>query len=149
MTEPLVTADILEFRMVGGVEVSPDGRQVAFTVITQDPDENQVRSAIWVVPADASRPARQLTAGKGRDLHPSFSPDGTRLAFTSNRDKDWRQDLYVVDLGGGEPRLVVKTPRGVADFAWSPDGERFAILARPDWPANPGGGEAPLHRKPP
>ncbi|MEP7104889.1 MAG: S9 family peptidase [Chloroflexota bacterium] len=142
MAEPLVTADILEFRMVGGVEVSPDGRQVAFTVITQDPDANLSQSAIWLVPADGSRPARQLTSGKGRDLHPRFSPDGTRLAFTSNRDQEWRPDLYVVDLGGGEPRLVVKTPRGLADFAWSSDGERFAILARPDWPEN-------ADRKPP
>jgi len=123
--------------MVGGVETSPDGRQVAFTVITQDPEENQQRSAIWLVPADASTPARQLTAGKRRDLRPRFSPDGGRLAFISNREKEWRQDLYVVDLRGGEPRQVLKTPRGIADFAWSPDGTRLAILARPDWPADP------------
>jgi dipeptidyl aminopeptidase/acylaminoacyl peptidase len=142
MAEPLVTADILQFRMVGGVQVSPDGRQVAFTVISQDPDANQQKSAIWLAPADGSQPARPLTSGQGRDLSPRFSPDGTRLAFTSNREQDWRQDLYVVDLRGGEPSLAVKTPRGVADFAWSPDGERFAILARPDWPANP-------DRKPP
>ena len=116
MPDPLVTADILEFRMVGAVETSPDGRQVAFTVVTQDPDENQQRSAIWLAPADGAAPARQLTAGKRRDLHPRFSPDGTRLAFTSNRDKEWRQDLHVVDLGGGEPHQVLKTPRGIADF---------------------------------
>jgi len=40
MAEPLVAADILQFRMVGGVQVSPDGRRVAFTVISQDPDAN-------------------------------------------------------------------------------------------------------------
>ena len=123
--------------MVGGVGTSPDGRQVAFTLITQDAEENQQRSAIWLAPADGSAPARQLTAGKRRDLHPLFSPDGGRLAFTSNREKEWRQDLYVADLRGGEPRQVLKTPRGVADFDWSPDGTQFAILARPDWPANP------------
>ncbi|HEX6350609.1 MAG TPA: S9 family peptidase [Candidatus Dormibacteraeota bacterium] len=138
----MAVADILEFRMVGGVETSPDGRWVAFTVITQDPDENQQRSAIWLAPADGSAPARRLTAGKRRDLRPRFSSDGGRLAFTSNREKEWRQDLYVLDLRGGEPRQVLKTPRGVADFDWSPDGSRFALLARPDWPANP-------DRKPP
>jgi dipeptidyl aminopeptidase/acylaminoacyl peptidase len=136
MPDPLVSADILEFRMVGGVETSPDGRQVAFTLVTQDPDENQQKCAIWLAPADGSAPARQLTAGKRRDLHPRFSPDGTRLAFTSNREKEWRQDLHVVDLSGGEPHQVLKTPRGIADFDWSPDGKSFAILARPDWPEN-------------
>ena len=137
MAEPLVAADILQFRMVGGVQVSPDGRRVAFTVISQDPDANLQKSAIWLAPADGSQRARPLTSGQGRDLSPRFSPDGTRLAFTSNREQDWRHDLYVVDLRGGEPLLAVKTPRGVGDFAWSLDGERFAILARPDWPASP------------
>ena len=111
MPDPLVTADILEFRMVGGVETSSDGRQVAFTVVTQDPDENQQKSAIWLAPADGSSPARQLTAGKRRDLRPRFSPDGTRLAFTSNRDKEWRQDLHVVDLGARDRRLRLVTRR--------------------------------------
>jgi len=142
MPDPLVAGDILQFRMVGGVEASPDGRQVAFTVFTQDADENQQRSNIWLAPADGSTPARRLTAGTRRDLRPRFSPDAARLAFTSNREQEWRQDLHVVDLAGGEPRQVLKTPRGIADFAWSPDGTRFAILARPDWPENP-------DRKPP
>lgn len=124
-------------RMLADPQLSADGTLVAATVVTQDPDADQTRSAIWVVPADGSEPARPLTRGPRRDQRPRFSPDGRRLAFLSNREKEWRTDLYVLDLAGGEPARVARLPRGVLDFDWSHDGSRFALLARPDWPDDP------------
>src|SRR5260370_10332322 len=119
---------------VGGAGGVAAGDLVAVTVITQDPDANQQRSAIWVVPADGSAPPRQLTRGPRRDHRPRFSPDGKRLAFLANREQEWRNDLYILDLAGGEPTSVARLPRGIIEFDWSPDGRRLALLGRPDWP---------------
>lgn len=137
MSDSLTPKDILEIEMVAEPQISPDGSLVAFTLITQDAEANQARSSIWVVPADRSTPARRLTRGPARDQRPRFSPDGKRLAFLSNREREWRQDLYSLDLAGGEPVRVARLPRGVLDFDWSPDGRRLALLGRPDWPSDP------------
>lgn len=80
---------------------------------------------------------RRLTQGARRDSRPRFSPDGARLAFLSNRDREWRHDLYVLGLDGGEAVNEASLPRGIADFAWSPDGARFALTGLPTWPADP------------
>lgn len=142
MSEPLRPEDILAVKMLGDLRVSPDGRTAAFTLVTQDANTNQQTIAIWLVDTDGSAPPRRLTSGTRRDQRLRFSPDGRRLAFLSNREKEWRADLYVLDLAGGEPARAAALPRGVLDFDWSPDGGRFALLGRPDWPDDP-------DRKPP
>jgi dipeptidyl aminopeptidase/acylaminoacyl peptidase len=137
VSEPFGPEDILAIRMLVEPNISPDGRLVAVTLILQDREANQTRSEIWTVPADGSAPPARMTRGPRRDQRPRFSPDGTRLAFLSNRERDWRNDLYVLNLGGGEAVRVAHLPRGILDFDWSPDGTRFTILGRPDWPADP------------
>lgn len=137
MGDSLTPKDILELHMVAEPQASPDGTLVAFTVVTQDAEANQARSSIWVVPTNGSGPPRRLTRGPARDQRPRFSPDGKRLAFLSNREREWRHDLYLLDLAGGESMRVARLPRGILDFDWSPDGRRLALLGRPDWPSDP------------
>ena len=52
----------------------------------------------------------QLTDGDYEDQGPTWSPDGTRIAFSSARHDTWDidliRDVYVVDSGGGEPRRL-------------------------------------------
>ena len=141
-TGPLTSEDILDLRVVGDVVLAPDGRSVAYVVVTLDGDSNEQRSSIWLAPTDGSRPPRRLTHGPKRDSRPRFSPDGTRLAFLSNREKDWRSDLYILGLDGGEPAREASLPRGIADFAWSADGRKVALVGLPRWPEDP-------DRKPP
>lgn len=137
MGAPLTPKDILEMQMVAEPQVSPDGALVAFTVVTQDAGANQARSSIWVIATDGTGSPRRLTRGPARDQRPRFSPDGKRLAFLSNREREWRQDLHLLDLAGGESTRVARLPRGILDFDWSPDGRRLALLGRPDWPSDP------------
>src|SRR5581483_4537230 len=81
------------------------------------------RRHVFVVPADGSEPARQLTDGDFEDGPPSWSPDGTRLVFAAGRHEDWDVepfvDLYVVPASGGEPRPLTRTDAEYEAPAWS------------------------------
>jgi dipeptidyl aminopeptidase/acylaminoacyl peptidase len=119
--------DVLTLKVVSDPQLSPDGRWIAYVVATPDTSENAIAAAIWLVKADGSAPARRLTAGRKRDTAPRWSPDGSRLAFISNRED--RPQLWSIDPTGGEPERMVETKHAVGSFAWSPDGRRIAYLA--------------------
>jgi dipeptidyl aminopeptidase/acylaminoacyl peptidase len=83
----------------------------------------------------ASKKLERLTAGKADEGSPSWSPDGTRIAFTSNRNEDPDREpsaqLFVVDAKAGstEKALTAPTSRGGRGKAeWSPDGKWIAFL---------------------
>lgn len=94
--------------------VSPDGTQVAFVALGD----------LWIAPVRAGEvlPAR-LTHDAFVEAYPAWSPDGARLAFSS--DRDGSMDLWVRDLGDGRERKVASR---AAAAAWSPDGTRLAFL---------------------
>ena len=64
---------------------------------------------LWIVDV-TSGDARRITSGSRGDGQPAWSPDGTRIAFVSNRgagaDLAWRSDVYVVPVEGGPATRV-------------------------------------------
>ena len=75
-------------------------------------------SNIWVMNADGSGDT-QLTfevSGSNGSLGVSWSPDGTRIAFTS--DRDGNPEVYVMDADGTGPTRVTTTVGGVSALAW-------------------------------
>jgi dipeptidyl aminopeptidase/acylaminoacyl peptidase len=94
-----------------------------------DPEANDYASAIWLVPADGSSPGRELTSGEKQDLAPRWSPDGSSLAFLSNRERKAKQ-LYVISTSGGEARRLTDLDEDVAEPVWSRDGARLAFSSR-------------------
>src|SRR5678816_3371814 len=88
------TADqILSLKRAGSPEISPDGRWVAYTIRETNWDDNNFETEIWL--ADVSTgSARQLTNAKKSSQSPSWAPDGSKLAFISDRT-DKRQ-IYLI-----------------------------------------------------
>ena len=70
-----------------GVAVSPDGQRVAFTADEFDPDADERRSSLFVVPTDGSEEPYRLTRASDAQM-PKWSPDGDRLAFVAARESD-------------------------------------------------------------
>ena len=112
---------------VSDPQTAPDGSRVAYVVTRPDKEANEMRTSVWVVPADGSSPARQFSRGN-KDHSPRWSPDGRYLAFVSERGE--KNQLFVASLEGGEAKQVTKAEHGVSQPAWSPDGRRLAYTAR-------------------
>ncbi len=170
MPRPAQPDDLYRLHVPTDPRLSPDGRWVAFTVTRAAVANDGYRASVWLAPADGSAPARRLTYGPRSDAHPRFSPDGMTLAFLSDRrtkveddpereavkDRQDEVQVHLLPLGGGEARRLTDLPRGVVDFAWSPDGSQFAVLSsslgatleadarRRGRPAPPKPGETPL-----
>jgi dipeptidyl aminopeptidase/acylaminoacyl peptidase len=123
--------DVYALTGVSDPRVSPDGKTVAYAVWSIDGEESEYRANIWFAAVDGSSPPRRFTTGEKRDGQPRWSPDGTRLAFTSSRAEKEPGQLFVLPVhGGGEAVRLTKLKEDVADVAWSPDGTKIAFSAR-------------------
>jgi dipeptidyl aminopeptidase/acylaminoacyl peptidase len=113
---------------VGTPALSPDGKNVAYTVSVYDMEENRGNGDVWIVPLAGGTP-RRLTTNRASDGAPAWSPDGKRIAFTSRRDEDKVNQLYVISVDGGEPERVTEMPLAVSNPTWLPDGKRVAFVS--------------------
>jgi Tol biopolymer transport system component len=91
--------------------VAPDDRTIAYVW-----DGNQSKFEIYIRSIDGG-PARLLTQGQGNDFYPSFSPDGTLLAFL--RNDGWEGKLIVVPVRGGTEHVVATI--ATAPGQWTED----------------------------
>ncbi len=142
----------------GDVTWLPDGSAVIVTVkdaATPQPDDapkvydrvryksdeggllDLRRKHLWVLPLDG--PSRKLTDGDWDDAQPAISPDGTTVAFTSNRtadrDRNTVSDIWTVPLRptrGGAPTRVTTERGQYTNPSWSPDGTAIACLGTAD-----------------
>jgi len=69
-------------------------------------------------------PLTRISSGAHQDITPAISPDGSKIAFASNRDGQW--DLYVLDLSTGETSRFTDTRAYEGNPTWSPDGKWLA-----------------------
>jgi dipeptidyl aminopeptidase/acylaminoacyl peptidase len=125
---PITPEDLYLLKNAGDVQLSPDGARVAYVLTRIDPEADEYRANIWVVPAAGGAPA-QFTYGSKNDSAPRWSPDGRSLAFLSDRGGDKAQ-LYIMPADGGEARQLTKLPNGAGAAVWSPDGSRILFAAR-------------------
>lgn len=69
-----------------------------------------------------------LTTSEGREMHPFFSPDGSRIVFAWSGPEDDNFDLYVAAVDGGAPVRLTNHPDPDLSPAWSPDGRWIAFF---------------------
>ncbi|HUK13439.1 MAG TPA: S9 family peptidase [Thermoanaerobaculaceae bacterium] len=112
---------------IGDPQPSRDGSRIAYVASYTDLANAKRWSELRIVNADGSGD-RALTQGRHLDASPRWSPDGTAIAFTSDRAGEETQ-LFLLRLDGGDPRQLTTFPMGVGDPVWSPDGRFIALAA--------------------
>src|SRR3954470_2239333 len=124
-TSPTID-DLISLKRVGSPEISPDGKLVAYTIRETNWDDNRYDTNIWIADVAAGTTWR-LTNAKKSSNSPQWSPDGSRLAFASDRS-DKRQ-LYLIDPRGGEAEQLTTLDESPSGFRWSPDGKQIAFTS--------------------
>ncbi|MBZ5701233.1 MAG: S9 family peptidase [Acidobacteriia bacterium] len=122
---PLTPEAALNLRTLSDLQFSPDGARLA-VVVTEPPKGEGRAHHIWVLDK-ATSALRQFTFSAKSETSPRWSPDGSALAFLSNREEF--AQIYLLRAGGGEAAPLTKGKRNITSFAWSPDGKQLAFLA--------------------
>ena len=114
---------------------SPDGKRIAF-VSNRDGHVNirgRLTYEIYVMDANGEN-QQNLTNDPSNDRSPSWSPDGKRIVFSSDRDndRDHNIEIYVMDNDGDNQERLTDNLTEDQYPSWSPDGKRIAFSARRD-----------------
>jgi dipeptidyl aminopeptidase/acylaminoacyl peptidase len=123
--------DALDQQSVGDPQLSPDGKQILFTVDKADWKQNRRVGHIFRINADGSNQS-QLTFGDRGESSPRWSPDGKSVAFTTRRDPDTSNQVYLLSVEGGEARRLTNHPTSPGSLTWAPDGKSIYFLASDD-----------------
>lgn len=124
--------------VVGGVELSPDGRTAVVAVSRPNYERNKNESELYAVDI-ASGAIRQLTFERRSLGGAQFSPDGRTLAFLAP-GSDGSMQVWLLPMAGagGEARRLTSHPTGVQHFSWRPDGAAIAFAASDEAPKREG-----------
>jgi dipeptidyl aminopeptidase/acylaminoacyl peptidase len=117
----------LKIKAMGTPRVSPDGKRMVYTVneAVMTADKSEFVTQIWMANL-ATKQNTQLTFSEKSSTNPKWSPDGNWIAFLSNR-KDNRNNLYLLNVNGGEAEPLTELKSAVNNFDWSPDGRSIAF----------------------
>jgi dipeptidyl aminopeptidase/acylaminoacyl peptidase len=102
---------------------SPDFRKLVFTSNRADPDHNNFDVHVMNVNGSG---VRRLTSTTGLDTEPVFSPDGTKIAFSTQRFGAGL-DIAVMDTNGGNVRRLTSSSDDEIEPAWRPDGQEIVF----------------------
>ncbi len=118
---PLKSERTVEFTTDEGtwisLDVSPDGKTIIFELLGD----------LYTLPIDGGE-ARLLMGGMAFDSQPRYSPDGSMIAFLS--DREGSENVWIAKADGSEPKQLSKDPQGrFVSPSWTPDGE-YVIVSR-------------------
>lgn len=119
----ITSGDLWRMKRIGDMILSPNGEWLAYEVTQHNVEKNSRNTDIYLV-SNMGGSERQMTTHEGYDGDPCFSPDGSILAFLS--DRSGRRQIHVLSMDGGEAQQITALGTDVNDFIWSPDGKYFA-----------------------
>ena len=130
---PLITSRTLKFTTDEAswisLDVSPNGQTIVFDILGD----------LYTIPIAGGK-ATRITSGMGWDQQPRYSPDGSKIAFVS--DRNGSKNVWIANADGTKPHIITKSERiNFSSPIWSADGQ-YVIAARTGqlWMYNTNGG---------
>ena len=121
---PFDVETLLRIQRIEEPVLSPDGKQLAFTVATPDLLTNSVPKQIYLVPVTGGAP-RQLTREGTDNERPRWSPDSHQIYFISTRGGS--SQVWTMDADGAHPRVITHLPTEASGVLISPDGKKLVF----------------------
>jgi len=144
--QPFQREDVFELEWVSSPQISPDGKRVVYVRNGMDIMTDSRGGNLWLSNPDGSGQV-PLTGRDANEGSPAWSPDGSRIAFTSSAGNG--TEIYVYWIDDGRFARLTQLQRSPRGLSWSPDGKTIAfsmlvpgepaVLVTP--PAKPEGAE--------
>ncbi|HXB19954.1 MAG TPA: S9 family peptidase [Candidatus Solibacter sp.] len=120
--------DMHRFQDVRDVQISPEGKWVAYTLNSVDTTADKSDSDVWMVSWDGSQQVR-LTSSPENETAPRWSPDGHYLSFLSGRKgKTKGTQVWLLDRMGGEAQQLTDVKGRISSYSWSPDSKQLLLV---------------------
>jgi len=130
LADGMTLADIARLQSVGQVEISPDGRHVAYTVSVprdlREEDDGSAWSELHVLGPDGEPSV--FIGGQVNIRSIGWRPDRGMITFIARRGDDEDSQLHGIPISGGEARKLAELPGGVSGYSFSPDGMQVALI---------------------
>ena len=125
-SDRLSAMDIFNLQYAADPQISPDGARIVYVRNFADVQSDKNYSNLWIINFDGSDD-RALTTGNFSDTSPRWSPDGTRLAYLS--DRDGKTQIYVRWMDTGQTAKLTNLENAPQNIAWSPDGKQLSFAS--------------------
>lgn len=112
---------------IGSVAVSPDEKQIAYTVSYYSVPQNKSNSEVFVMDADGSANT-QITQSTWKEAQPVWFKDGKKLAFLSSESGS--NQVWEMNPNGTERKQLTRYDGDIEGFSFSPDGKRLLFIAQ-------------------
>ena len=112
---------------IGSVAVSPDEKQIAYSVAYYSVPENKSNNELFVMNADGSS-NRQITRDSWQESQPVWIKDGKKVAFLCNESGS--SQVWEMNPDGTERKQLTRYEGDIEGFAFSPDGKKLLFIAQ-------------------
>ena len=109
------TQEFLTMRSLSSPRMSPDGTLIVYMFREKEKWDSRANNNLWIISTGGTK-RFQLTNSDKNDWNPLWSPDGSKVAFLSNRSG--KSQVHVISLSGGESQQVTSAEKGVSSYRW-------------------------------
>jgi dipeptidyl aminopeptidase/acylaminoacyl peptidase len=121
----LTPQDYLAMSSFSSPRISPDGKQIVYVFGEKEKWDRPANYNLWLISIDGIK-RMQLTNSSKNDRNPLWSPDGSKIAFLS--DRSGKTQVHVIALSGGESWQVTFAENGVDSYKWVDDASIACVL---------------------